>query len=221
MNGSTRILVVDDHALFRESLVRLLDSELDFQVVANCDSIARAMEILSTTAIDLVLLDYDLGEESGAAFIRDLKKRAQQTRVLVVTAGLSAAATTEVLNAGADGVFYKHRSPAQLLEAIQKITDGELWLESGAIRSLIAGASTIAEEGRRQGSLTVRQQEVLSGIFDGLSNKEIAWKLHVSMTTIKTAIQELFEKAGVRTRGQLVRAALQEHAADWLARNKT
>ncbi len=218
MNGATRIVVVDDHALFRESLVRLLESEVDFRVVAHCDSVAQASKILSSTAIELVLLDYDLGEESAAGLVRGLKRRAQRTKVLVVTAGLSDAATAEMLNAGVDGVFYKHRDPAQLLKVIRKIAKGEPWLESAAIRSLIAGATELAEKRRGQGPLTVRQQEVLSGILSGLSNKEIAWRLQVSMTTVKTAVQELFEKAGVRTRGQLVRAALQEHAADWLGR---
>jgi two-component system, NarL family, nitrate/nitrite response regulator NarL len=220
MDDSIRILAIDDHALFRESLVRLLQSESDFEVVGHCGSIGRAREILCLTTVDLVLLDYDLGDESGVELLRELQRRAERTRVLVVTAGRSDAVTVEVLNAGAVGVLHKDREPAQLIEAIRKISKGELWLDSGAVRSLIAGTKERAEGRPSQKFLNARQRQVLFGILEGLSNKEIAWKLEVSTTTIKDAVQELFEKAGVRTRSQLVRVALEKHADDWLARDK-
>ncbi len=145
MQHSTRILVVDDHALFRESLVRLLESEPDLQVIAHCESIAAARDILSRTAVDMVLLDYDLGEESGATLIRDLQSHSVRPRVLVVTASTSDVATVEILKAGAAGVFFKHRQPAQLLEAIRKISQGELWLDSDVLRSLIAATRARAQ----------------------------------------------------------------------------
>lgn len=112
---------------------------------------------------------------------------------------------------------YKHRDPAQLLEAIRTISKGELWLDSSAIRSLIASAKERAPEERRRSSLSLRQQQVPSGVLDGLSNKAIAWRVQVSTSTTKAIVQELFERAGVRRRSQLVRAALQEHEADWSA----
>jgi two-component system, NarL family, nitrate/nitrite response regulator NarL len=220
VNHPTQILVVDDHALFRESLVRLLESEPDLQVVAHCDSVARARDVLCRDAVDLVLLDYDLGEESGASLLHELQRRAERTRVLVVTGGISDVVTLDLLSAGAAGVFYKHREPAQLMEAIRRISRGELWLDSVAVRSLIADIGKREEERRDLRQLSLRQQEVLASILEGHSNKEIAWKLQLSMTTVKVVVQELFEKAGVQTRSQLVRVALQKHAADWLAGGK-
>jgi two-component system, NarL family, nitrate/nitrite response regulator NarL len=160
MNDSIRILIVDDHTLFRESLVRLLESEPDLRVVAHCESIAAARDILGRTVVDMVLLDYDLGEESGAALLRELQQDADRIRVLVVTAGTSDAATADILKAGAAGVLYKHRDPAQLLEAIRKISKGELWLDSEVVRSLIT--STKARGGPRRGPLSLSQQKVLS-----------------------------------------------------------
>jgi two-component system, NarL family, nitrate/nitrite response regulator NarL len=220
VNHPTQILVVDDHALFRESLVRLLESEPDLQVVAHCDSVARARDVLCRDAVDLVLLDYDLGEESGASLLHELQRRAERTRVLVVTGGISDVVTLDLLSAGAAGVFYKHREPAQLMEAIRRISRGELWLDSVAVRSLIADIGKREEKRRDLRQLSLRQQEVLASILEGHSNKEIAWKLQLSMTTVKVVVQELFEKAGVQTRSQLVRVALQKHAADWLAGGK-
>jgi two-component system, NarL family, nitrate/nitrite response regulator NarL len=216
MNDSTRILVVVDHALFRASLVHLLESELDLKVVGHCGSIADARDILRCTAVDMVLLDYDFGEESGAALLGELQQDPDRIKVLVVTEGKSDAETVDILKAGAAGVLYKHRDdPAQLLEAIRKISKGQLWLDSNAIRSLIASAKERVPEERRRSSLSLRQQQVLSGVLDGLSNKAIAWRLQVSTSTTKAVLRELFERAGVQRRSQLVRAALQEHAADW------
>jgi DNA-binding NarL/FixJ family response regulator len=120
------------------------------------------------------------------------------------------------MEAGASGVFLKHSNPDRLLSAIRKVTSGEVWLDDGSFRSLLAGKRNRSEMLGRAQPLTPRQSDVLRGILDGLANKEIAWKLKTSETSIKAVIQELFQKAGVRTRSQLVRIAIEKHSADWL-----
>lgn len=215
MSIPIRILAIDDHALFRESLVRLLECEPDFQVVAQCESVTRAMELLSCNTIDLVLLDYELGEESGAGLMRQIKRWDERVKVLIVTGGISDADTAEMLGAGASGVFLKKADPSSLIEAIRRISQGEIWLDDNSLRSLLAASGK--QNAATESPLSLRQQQVLSGILDGLSNKEIAWNLNVSTTTIKVAIQELFEKAGVRSRSQLVRITLEKHEGGWLS----
>jgi DNA-binding NarL/FixJ family response regulator len=221
MNIPTRILLVDDHGLFRESLVRLLESEADFSIVAHCESTAEAMRIIERGSVDVVLLDYDLGNERGTDLFERMKAAHDPPRILMVTAGISDRITRDVLSAGAAGVLHKHSSPVQLVAAIRKVAQGHLWLEDSIIRSLAAGAKAESAEMQNTRPLTQRQQEVLSGILDGLTNKEIAWKLKVSESSIKAVIQELFHKAGVRTRSQLVRIAIEKHATDWLSNDKT
>jgi two-component system nitrate/nitrite response regulator NarL len=216
MNTPTRILLVDDHSLFRESLGRLLESERDFCVVAHCASVAKAIDVLQRSPVDVVLLDYDLGEERGTDLLRELHTCNSRARVLMVTAGMSERITLDVLNADVAGILYKQSDPAQLVDAIRRVAKGEMWLDSGIIRSLMLKANDKESETRKTRALTVRQQEVLSGILDGLTNKEIAWNLKVSESSIKGVIQELFHKAGVRTRSQLVRIAIEKHSADWL-----
>ena len=217
---NTRILLVDDHGLFRESLVRLLESEPDFSVVAHCESTAEAMRIIERGSVDVVLLDYDLGNERGTDLFERMNAVQDPPRILMVTAGMSDRITRDVLNAGVAGVLHKHSSPVQLVAAIRKVAQGHLWLEDSIIRSLAAGAKAEGAEMQSTRPLTQRQQEVLSGILDGLTNKEIAWKLKVSESSIKAVIQELFHKAGVRTRSQLVRITIEKHAADWLSSDK-
>jgi DNA-binding NarL/FixJ family response regulator len=214
----TRILMVDDHNLFREGLSRLLENAPGFRVVGQCGSGAEAISSLARTPADVVLLDYDLGEERGSSLITELKSCRHEVKILMVTAGMTDAATLRIMEDGACGVFLKQSNPDQLVEAIHRVTNDGIWLDSEAVRSLVSARSAHAEQVEHQRPLTTRQSEVLWGILDGLTNKEIAWKQKVSESSIKAVIQELFHKAGVRTRSQLVRTAIEKHSSDWLKR---
>jgi len=211
-----RILMVDDHSLFREGLSRLLESTPDIRVIGQCATTSDAASILSKTQADVVLLDYDLGEEQGSSLLFELKNRYRDLKVLMVTAGMTDEATLRVMEAGASGIFMKQSNPDQLVAAIHQVARGEIWLDTGAVRSLVAARHDQTERIERTRTLTTRQVDVLRGILDGLANKEIAWNLRTSESSVKAVIQELFHKAGVRTRSQLVRIAIEKHSADWL-----
>ena len=216
MSNPVRILLVDDHALFRESLVRLLESESDFMVVGHCATIAQASQLLSSTPVNVILLDYDLGEEFGTDLLQEVHIRESSVRVLMVTAGMRNSVTLKALNTGVAGVIFKHSGPGQLVDAIKRVAKGGTWLDEEIMRSLIVDSSETKELEQSVRSLSERQHQVLRNIFDGLTNKEIATKLHISETSIKATIQELFNKAGVRTRSQLVRIAIEKYSTDWL-----
>ncbi len=216
-----RILMVDDHNLFREGLSRLLEASPTFQIVGQCATGAEAVSALSRTAADVVLLDYDLGEERGSSLLTKLKNCQRDVKILMVTAGMSDAAILQIMEAGASGVFLKHSNPDQLVAAIHRVINNEIWLDSEAARSLLSAKSSHAEQMEHHRPLTSRQSEVMRGILDGLTNKEIAWKLKASESSIKAVIQELFYKAGVRTRSQLVRIAIEKHSSDWLKPDET
>jgi DNA-binding NarL/FixJ family response regulator len=207
---------VDDHSLFRESLSRLLEAESDLRIVGNCSSATEALEILKRSTVDLVLLDYDLGDEQGSSFLAESKRIGFPGRVLMVTAGMNDAGTLRALEAGAAGIFLKHSPPAQLVEAIEKVMSGDVWLDSKAVRSLIAGANSKSEEQRASQHLSPRERTVLKSVFEGLTNKEIAALLQISESSVKAVLQQLFDKTGVRSRSQLVRIALEQHSQDWL-----
>ncbi|MBV8438471.1 MAG: response regulator transcription factor [Silvibacterium sp.] len=214
--AAIRILMVDDHSLFRESLSRLLEADSRFLVVGQCATVSEAISSYSETPVDVVLLDYDLGEEQGTRLLPELKRRFGTAKVLMVTAGMSDATTFQAMEGGAAGIFLKHSSLSQLVTAIERVAQGEIWLDTSAARSLFGGKSTWRERFERARPLTSRQSEVLRGILDGLTNKEIAWNLKVSESSVKAVIQELFQKAGVRTRSQLVRITIERHSSDWL-----
>lgn len=210
------LLIVDDHSLFRESLCRLLETVPDFRVVAQCATVAEAQRVLEQQAVDVMLLDYDLGPESGSELLAQVRLHYADIKVLLVTAGLSDELTMRIVESGAVGIFMKHNSTELLVTAIRRIAGGEAWLDHAAMQSLMAGRKARTEVAELARPLTTRQREVLHGILDGLANKEIAWKLNTSESSVKAVIQELFHKAGVRTRSQLVRIAFEKHAFDWL-----
>ncbi|HEX3438539.1 MAG TPA: response regulator transcription factor [Pseudacidobacterium sp.] len=216
MSKPVRILLVDDHALFRESLARLLEAESGFQVAGHCSTLSQARRILEDTAVDVILLDYDLGEEVGTDLLQELRRRGDAAKALMLTAGMRDSVTKQALNTGISGIIFKHSGPGQLIDAIHRVAKGEMWLDSEVVRSLVAGTNDQHNPHQNLRPLTDRQREVLRNILDGLTNKEIAWKMQASESSIKAVIQELFHKAGVRTRSQLVRIAIEKHSADWL-----
>jgi DNA-binding NarL/FixJ family response regulator len=209
-------MMVDDHRLFREGLSRLLETTPDFEVVGQCATAGEAATALSKTPADVILLDYDLGDEQGYRLLIDLRNRHSAAKVLMVTAGMTDKATLQIMEAGASGVFLKHNDPEQLIAAIHRVANNEIWMDTGAVRSLVAARNVQTDRMEHTSPLTSRQSEVLRGILDGFANKEIAWRLNVSESSIKAVIQELFRKAGVRTRSQLVRIAIEKHSSDWL-----
>lgn len=210
----TRLLLLDDHALFREGLSRLLATENDFHLVAQCARSSEALQALARHHVDLVLLDYDLGEEHGFEFIRRARDAGYTGRVFIVTAGMSDADSVRALGHGVCAIFLKTSPPDQLSVAIRKVMAGETWIDERCIHALVRAVDRSGEVERRR-QLTERERDVLKGVFEGLSNKEIAARLTISEGSVKSALQQLFIKTGVRTRSQLVRVALEEYAGAW------
>ena len=202
----TRLALLDDHGLFRESLGHLLASEPDFEVVGQCSTFVEALELLNGTAVDLVLLELSIGTERCDEFISAARQAGYRGEFLLVTAGIDPARSAAALKLGACGIFLKCNSSVRLVQAIRLVVSGEAWVDRRVIQ-LIADRYPQHED-QRLGSLTKREQTVLKGLLDGLTNKKIGRQAGVSESAIKATLQQLFDKAGVRTRSQLVRAAL-------------
>ena len=210
----TKVFLIDDHALFREALTRMLAVEPDLEMTGHCASVDEGLEILRTKPVDLVLLDHDLGRERGFDFITKARQIGFQGRILMLTAGMSSAESLQILGLGVSGIFLKHGSSALLVEAIRKAMAGETWLDQHSIQVLVEAAKH-PERLSGPGPFTERESQVLRGVFEGLSNKEIGVRLDISESSVKAALQQLFQKTGVRTRSQLVRIVLEKHRGLW------
>lgn len=207
---AVRVMLVDDHALFRESLARLLATEPAIQVVAQCGTADEAYGILERSAVDLVLLDFDLGDCDCTEFVRRAAAMGFQGKILLVTAGLPEVQAADLIRLGISGILTKHDPPALLSEAIQEVMKGKVWYTQQFLQNTVSAASGLHVPAQAI-RLTEREREVLTHVFEGLANKEIAERLAVSESAVKGTLQQLFSKTGVRTRSELVRAALERY----------
>jgi DNA-binding NarL/FixJ family response regulator len=206
------ILLVDDHVLFRESIARLLAAEPGFTVIGHCDSIDQAIAVFRQRHVDLVLLDFDLGDRDGIHFMQVAKQHGIDAKVLVVTAGVDSEQAAELMRTGISGIFMKRHSMALLVKSIREIMAGKISFDYDVFQQAVikAGAQPVTETGQ----FTQRERQVLSCVFEGLANKEIAARIGVSESSVKATLQQLFAKTGVRTRSQLVRIALEHYKND-------
>lgn len=200
---------MDDHILFRESLARLLQGEPDFEMAAHCGSADEAIGALREKRTDLVLLDFDLGNEDAFRFIEQARESGFEGRILMVTAGMTDAESVQALTLGVGGIVFKRSSPRLLVDVIRRVAAGETWLDQSSVRALIDAAAR-AGLPTEAGRFTHRESDVLQGVFEGLTNKEIGTRIGISESAVKSALQQLFKKTGARTRSQLVRIALEE-----------
>jgi DNA-binding NarL/FixJ family response regulator len=203
-----RLLLLDDHVLFRESLSRLLASEPDFEMAGHCGTASEALELLRQTHVDVLLLDFDLGDDLASHFSGAARAAGFEGKILIVTAGMTAAESSAALTGGASGIFLKHSSPGLLAQAIRMVASGQMWVDPKIVKMLAEGVPQ-REDRSLQSLLTTRERQVLQALFEGLTNKEIAAQLGVSESAVKATLQQLFQKTRVRTRSQLVRIALE------------
>ena len=206
---TVRILLIDDHALFRESVARLLDAEPGFEVVGDCSSSAETLRILKSREVDMILLDLDLGTERGSDLLEKLRVESFTGKILLVTAGVNQSEVPNLIRKGISGIFMKHGSPALLVQGIREAMEGRAIFEQDMLRRSL---ETDEQPEVRQAAdkLSERERQVLSFILEGLANKQIADRLQISESAVKASLQQLFAKTGVRTRSQLVRIALEQ-----------
>lgn len=206
------LLLIDDHGLFREGLARLLSAESDFTLVANCSNGPEGLAVLRQHHIDVVLLDYDLGDTRGTDVLSQIRTASPSTRVLMLTAGVSEAVAKQVIAMGASGIFLKHHSPTELGKCIRQVKEGWSWLDQQHLRAIFSDSP--AEPAAERPRFTQRERDVLRAVFEGFANKEIAARLGTSEAAVKSVLQQLFDKTGVRTRTQLVRLAIEHYSED-------
>jgi DNA-binding NarL/FixJ family response regulator len=205
-----RIVLIDDHALFREGVARLLSPEPDFEIVCHCATVEEGLRSIGSVPADIVLLDFDLGRERGTEFVARAREKGFAGRILIVTAGLSDGDAAQLISRGASGIFLKHSSPALLAKSIRTVMAGEAWLDQRYLTALLRMRAPREDEDSRS-KLTDRERAVLRGVMEGCGNKEIAERLFISESAVKSVLQQLFNKTGVRSRSQLVRIALERY----------
>lgn len=207
-----RLVILDQHGLLRASLARLLASESDLEVAGECGTCAEALEVLRSSTVDVILLDFEIGAEHGCDFMSAAAQAGYQGRFLILAGSVDVRTAAITLKLGASGIFLKSEPPDRLVQAIRLVRDGGIWVDQRIIQ-LLADQSINPQphpqDLKASGSLEDRERKVLTGIVGGLSNRKIGENIGLSESRVKNLVQHLFSKAGVRTRSQLVRAALE------------
>ena len=197
MKRPIRIVIADDHAIFRDGLRRLLASEKDFTVVAEACDGQQAIALTRQFLPHVLLLDLAMPRLPGLEVLRELSHDELNVSTILLTAAIQTFEVTRALQLGARGLVLKESPPELLLRSIRSVSNGEYWV----------GSNILAQFGQLQGRqasiLTAREIEVISAIKAGNSNKEIATKLVISEETVKRHLSNIYAKLGVSGRLEL------------------
>ena len=213
-----RILLGDDHAMFREGLRLLLEAEPDLRVVGEAGSGPEVIALIGKLHPDIVLLDVAMPGQSGLDVARQLHEAGTTTRIILLTAALHRAEIPRALKLGVRGVVAKESAIGLLLKAIRAVHSGEYWVEREVIGDLVEALGRPDAERSRAAEkspfgLTVRERELVGLVAAGCSNKVIAQKCSLSEDTVKHHLSSIFDKTGVSTRLELALFALHNDLA--------
>ena len=214
-----RIVVADDHPIFRDGLCKLLALEEDFEVVAQAQDGRQVLDVLQQHQPDILLLDLKMPGLDGLATLQRLQVAKNKTRVIVLTASDDKNEFVQAMKLGTSGIVLKQTATELLIKSIRKVHAGEIWLDShttaAVIRQFVANdeaapaAQTSATPRERERSpLSQREREIVALVAQGFKNKEMAEKMFISEQTVKNHLHNIFDKLGVSDRLELALYAI-------------
>src|SRR3954463_11430121 len=210
-----RILIADDHPIFRDGLKRLLESEGEFKVIGEaCDGV-EAVTMARQLIPEIMLLDLAMPRRQGLETLRELASDARSVRVILLTAAAEKEQIVEALQLGARGVVLKDSATQILLKSIRAVMNGEYWVGRESVSNLVQYLRSLVDSSshdarKKKYGLTPRELEVISAVVAGYANKEIAQHFKISEDTVKHHLSNIFDKVGVSTRLELALFAVNQ-----------
>jgi DNA-binding NarL/FixJ family response regulator len=203
----TRVVIADDQALVRSGFRMIVDARDDLEVVGEAEDGREAVELVRELEPDVILLDIRMPEVDGIEATREIVASGSATRVLVLTTFDTDEYVHGAIRAGASGFLLKDVRPGELVDAIRVVAGGNALLAPASVTRLLDRFGGDADATVPIATLTEREEEILRLLAGGLSNNEIADRLVLGETTVKTHVSNLLRKLGVRDRVQAVIAA--------------
>jgi two-component system nitrate/nitrite response regulator NarL len=214
--SSIKVLITDDHAVFRDGLRKLLEGADDISVVAEASNGNQCIKMLGKFKPDILLLDLRMPDKGGLDVLREVNFDSLPTRVIVLTAAEDDRGVIRAMRLGARGVVLKQSASDLLLKSIRQVHDGEIWLDNRTTAEVIDAFKKSAESGQRREKplLSDREKEVVQLVAQGFHNREIGEKLLISEQTVKNHLHNIFEKLGVSDRLELALYAVHHRLID-------
>jgi DNA-binding NarL/FixJ family response regulator len=206
--AKTRILIVDDHPMMRDGLRQLIANESDLEVSAEADDASSALQQAEALKPDVAIVDITLRSSNGLELIKDLHIRSPKTAVLVLSMHDESLYAERVLRAGGRGYIMKQEGGKRIIEGIRQIASGRTFVSAAISARILDSFSGGGENKSPVDHLTDREFEVFQLIGQGLSTKEMADKLHVSVKTIEVHRVNIKEKLNTATASELIRFAV-------------
>lgn len=208
-----RIVIADDHSIFREGLRRLLESEPNLAVVGEACDGGEAVQLVNQLKPDILLLDISMPRVPGLDALRELSRSASPVRTILLTASVERPQMLEALQLGARGVVLKESATQVLLKSIETVMDGGHWVGRDSVPDLrelvLRDIPQPDETAASRYGLTRRELQIVSAIVEGSSNRDMAQKFRVREDTVKHHLTSIFSKLGVSTRLELALFALE------------
>lgn len=208
-----KIMLVDDHALFRSGISSLLSDQPDLDVVAEAESGRQAIQIAEDIMPDLILMDINMPDGDGLEATKAIKDHIPYVKIVMLTASDDDDLLFEAIKAGAQGYLVKHLDPSPFLEEVRRQLNGEAAI-SGDVALKIIRAFSHHQSEPPQGALTSREYEVLSLVGQGHSNREIATALTISENTVKNHLRNILQKLHFENRVQAAAYAIRHGLVD-------
>jgi two-component system, NarL family, nitrate/nitrite response regulator NarL len=210
------LLIADDHAIFRDGLRKLLDSEEEIIIVGEAGNGAECIKMLGKLKPDILLLDLRMPDTDGFAVLEQINFDTIPTRVIVLTAAEDDRDVVRAMRLGARGVLLKESAIDLLVKSIYRVHAGEIWLDSHMTAEVINTFSASSQSGARSEKrlLSDREMEIVQLVAQGFQNKEIGKELFISENTVKNHLHNIFDKIGVSDRLEMMLYAIHHRLID-------